>query len=320
MSALHNVLPTSVLAPKTMAVRPFFGVLAALPSVAPVRARADEATAGWGLCRRLLGLTAANFDSYRDLCSDALRTRCFVPPRAAPWFFSTARHLLAASKTLARSNRSPTRLTYLFVPISTTASAGNRRSLSILPSWTEKLMPRVLVALSFTLSSSSRQLPNACNMGALQSTAADEQELRSMIKTFAETGEWLAATAARRLLHPAVGQPILHPVCHVPGGRHLHHREEPPQDPQARRRPSPVPANPGNSPTRPIEQRPVIHGEQRPEEERRRLEARLSAPVHGDRQRHVDVGVVTPSGSELGSVGAPRARISFFLNHQGKGK
>merc|ERR1719473_891340 len=65
-------------------------------------------------------------------------------------------------------------------------------------------MPRVLVALasvglrasSFTLSSNHR-LPNAFrrNMGALQSTAADKQELESMIRCMAEdkTGEWIAA-------------------------------------------------------------------------------------------------------------------------------
>ena len=67
-------------------------------------------------------------------------------------------------------------------------------------------MPRVLVALasvglrasSFTLATQRRQ-PNAFrrNMGALQSTAADEQELRGMIQNFAEdkTGEWLAANS-----------------------------------------------------------------------------------------------------------------------------
>jgi len=64
--------------------RHFVYVFAPLPSVVP---RADEATAGWRPVQEFTGRRSANFDSYRDLCSDALRTPCFEPPRAAPLVF-----------------------------------------------------------------------------------------------------------------------------------------------------------------------------------------------------------------------------------------
>ena len=86
-AAEHSVLPTSVLAPKTMAVRraAICERFSPLPSVVPQLMRP--------LRGGLLGVLwpqMCSFDSYRDVCSDALLNTLFLP-RAAPLLFFDAR-------------------------------------------------------------------------------------------------------------------------------------------------------------------------------------------------------------------------------------